>query len=277
MTALGYLHLPRINVKIAASIEDALRLLDEDSSHDILAGGTYTIPSIIEGFNKQRKFIDISRLGELRYIRETGERVSVGALTKQRELAEKLGEEIPAFSAFLRNYSAPSVANLATVGGSIMLSSCSEDLIPILLTLDAELTFRTGKDEKKIPLNKFIESNIRERMLLTEISFKKSGKCFFSKLWLGVSRIPLISVAVNIDDVTMPRVAVSHFDGDRPGRAYSVEYYLRGKPLNVDTVKKAAEMLSESINPSSDVLASSWYRRDVAGVLLERILKEVKG
>ncbi|MEM1943552.1 MAG: FAD binding domain-containing protein [Candidatus Caldarchaeum sp.] len=275
MTDLGYVSLPRLDVFVAKSLEEALQTIDREPDRTVLAGGTYTIPSIVEGVNKTRKLLDVSGLKHLRFIRNDSSLVEVGALTTHAEVAEALRDSIPAFKSFLKCYSSPSVMNRATVGGSIMLRNCSEDLIPILLTLDAELVFQTVRGEERVALQEFLDQNINKRALLTKVVFRRRRKCFFEKLRLGVSRIPIISVAVSLDEE--PRVAVSHKSRNKPGRVHSVEKFLQGRFLDKPTYTQAGDMVSQSIGPSDDVIAPAWYRRMVAGVLLRRILERVAG
>lgn len=277
MMELGYLHLPRIHVHVAKTAEEALKLLEQDRELGIIAGGTYTISALTEEKTKLRGFVDISRISELAQLREENGKVIAGALVTHAELSKRLGDKIPALKMFWKNYSAPTVANLATLGGSIMLREPPEDLIPILLTLDAELSFLTFGGERRIKLSDFLHEKPTSKMLLTSVIFEESCTCYFDKLWLGVSRIPIISVALNIkmgEKVEMARIAVSHVDRDLPNRVYSVERFLKGRVLDDSTIANASQQLSQSINPSSDLIAPAWYRREMAAVLFGRLLKQ---
>ncbi|MEM1946230.1 MAG: FAD binding domain-containing protein [Candidatus Caldarchaeum sp.] len=277
---LGYLRLPRIQVHVAKTVEEALKLLEQDGEQGILAGGTYTVSALAEGKTKLRKFVDISRIRELAKLREENGKAVVGALVTHAELSKLLGHRIPALKTFWKTYSAPTVANLATVGGSVMLRKSSEDLISILLVLDAELRFQTSDGESRVKLCDFMVEKASSKKLLTAVSFEQSGSCYFEKLWLGVSRIPIVSVALNVrveQRVELARVAVSHKDGNIPNRVYAVERFLEGRVLDDSTVEKAVHQLSQSINPLSDIIAPAWYRREAAAVLFKRLLKQAAG
>jgi CO/xanthine dehydrogenase FAD-binding subunit len=278
MMELSRLSLPRISVSIPSSLAEAVEILGREKDVAVIAGGTHVIHTLLENRTPIRKFVDISRLDELKKIHVDGGRARVGSLVTHSELAEKMMNEIRAFKSFMQKYSAPTIANIATVGGSVMLKKSSEDLIPILLTLDAELTFADGGGVKKVSLDEYLRSHTPSNTILTEISFNVRGDCVFDKLWLGVSRNPLISVAAyveGVDRVRLARVAVSHRDGSTPGRVVSVERFLEGRRLEQDVVQRAGKIMSSSINPSTDVLASSEYRREVAAVLLRRLLTGV--
>lgn len=273
---IGYLNIPRLDIAVAENVDEALNLLEAEPAREILAAGTEIITALTMATKKTRKFVDITRIEQLREIRTENGRVSAGALVTHHELASALKKSVPAFENFLASYSSPAVSYRATVGGSVILRRASEDLLPILLAMDAELVFATREGEKKISLHDFLIKDMVEKALLKSVIFSMSSWCFFEKLWMGVSRYPLISVAVAMRDGFV-RVAVSHRDMNTPGRVLSVEKFLENKPLTGETLAKAAQLLSDSINPVDDVLASSWYRRKVAGVLFRRLLEQYGG
>lgn len=268
---LGYLNIPKIDVYVAETVEEAVKALAEEQEREIIAAGTEIITSLTNGEKKTRKFIDISKITELKKIDIDRGRATVGALVTHNTFMENFRGQIPAVETFHRKYSSPAVSHRATVGGSVMLRRSSEDLIPILLCLDAELFFETVDGSKVVPLDEFVRDGSRLVGILRHVSFRVSEGCYFDKLWMGVSRFPLISVAVDIGQ-RRANVAVSHKEVDRPGRVYSVEKFLENRPLNRESVERAGEILSHSINPVEDIFASKWYRRRVAGVLLKRLL-----
>jgi CO/xanthine dehydrogenase FAD-binding subunit len=207
MMELSRLSLPRISVSIPSSLAEAVEILGREKDVAVIAGGTHVIHTLLENRTPIRKFVDISRLDELKKIHVDGGRARVGALVTHSELAEKMMNEIRAFKSFMQKYSAPTIANIATVGGSVMLKKSSEDLIPILLTLDAELTFADGGGVEKVSLDGYLRRPAPSNTILTEISFNVRGGCVFDKLWLGVSRNPLISVAAYVEGVDRVRLA----------------------------------------------------------------------
>jgi CO/xanthine dehydrogenase FAD-binding subunit len=61
--------------------------------------------------------------------------------------------------------------------------------------------------------------------------------------------------------------------GPAPLRSAAVERVLDGQNLDEATIQRAAEMAPEGLDPPTDALASTWYRREVAGTHLRRLLK----
>ncbi|MDW8083829.1 MAG: FAD binding domain-containing protein [Candidatus Caldarchaeum sp.] len=273
---IGYLNIPRIDVVVAETVDQALKALDDEPEREIMAAGTEIITSLTTGERRTRKFVDIGKIRELKNVVVADGRANVGALVTHHQLASTFGKQIPAFHTFFQNYSSPAVSYLATTGGSIMLKRATEDIIPILLTLDAELIFATKEGQKRVSLDEFLRRKLEIRGLLEFVSFRLSAGCWFDKLWMGISRFPLMSVSVDVSGKNI-KVAVSHKDFETPGRVFSVEKFLENRPLTKENIEKAGELLSKSINPVDDVFASSWYRKKVAGVLLERLLQRSVG
>ena len=60
--------------------------------------------------------------------------------------------------------------------------------------------------------------------------------------------------------------------GATPLRAKSAERALEGRALDAATIAAAAAAALEGLAPVDDALASAWYRREVAGVHLRRLL-----
>ena len=55
-------------------------------------------------------------------------------------------------------------------------------------------------------------------------------------------------------------------------RAKSAERALEGRPLDAATISAAAAAATEGTSPTDNALASAWYRREIVGVHLRRLL-----
>ncbi|MDB5634124.1 MAG: Molybdopterin dehydrogenase, FAD-binding, partial [Tardiphaga sp.] len=60
--------------------------------------------------------------------------------------------------------------------------------------------------------------------------------------------------------------------GDRPMRLSVVENLLEGKSLDAGLILQAAALARDAVGPTDDIHAEAAYRRDLVGVLLERVL-----
>jgi CO/xanthine dehydrogenase FAD-binding subunit len=50
---------------------------------------------------------------------------------------------------------------------------------------------------------------------------------------------------------------------------------LEGAALDAGTIARAVAVAAEGLDPPTDALASAWYRREVAGVHLRRLLERM--
>jgi CO/xanthine dehydrogenase FAD-binding subunit len=60
-----------------------------------------------------------------------------------------------------------------------------------------------------------------------------------------------------------------------PLQSTAVERVLEGQSLDTATIARAAQIALEGLDPPTDALASAWYRREVAGVHLKRLLERM--
>jgi len=57
-------------------------------------------------------------------------------------------------------------------------------------------------------------------------------------------------------------------------RMEAAEQYLSGAALSSEDREEAARLVSEALDPISDIHASAQYRKDVAGVMVRRALEQ---
>ena len=59
-----------------------------------------------------------------------------------------------------------------------------------------------------------------------------------------------------------------------PMRMTAAEEFLSGANLSADDREEAARLVSDAVDPISDIHASAQYRKDVAGVMVRRALEQ---
>lgn len=64
--------------------------------------------------------------------------------------------------------------------------------------------------------------------------------------------------------------------GPGPVRGAAAERALEGRGLDAATRERAAQAAAEGLDPPTDALATGWYRREVAGVHLRRLLERME-
>ena len=162
----------------ADSVEEAIELLGREDAK-VLAGGHSLLPLLKLRFARPSLLVDIGRLDDLRYVREDGDRIAIGALSRHADLAldPVLAQGCGLLARTAGNVGDPQVRHRGTIGGSVAHSDPASDLGTILLTLDADFVARGPDGERTIPAADFFtgpfESALGPQELLTEIRVPK--------------------------------------------------------------------------------------------------------
>src|SRR6266702_2405905 len=110
-----------------------------DHAVKLLAGGHSLLPLMKLRLARPSVLIDIGGLSDLAYIKEAGDYVEIGALTRMCDIAA---------SDLLRRH-------CATIGGSLAHGDPASDPPVALLTVDAELVVRGPGGERTVPASRF--------------------------------------------------------------------------------------------------------------------------
>jgi carbon-monoxide dehydrogenase medium subunit len=259
----------------AASVDEAIELLGGTEDAKLLAGGHSLIPLLRLRFTRPSLLVDIGRLDDLRYVREDGERIAIGALTRHADLARDplLAERCGIVSSTAARIGDPQVRHRGTIGGSVAHGDAASDLSTVLLTLDAELVARGPAGERTIPAAEFFVgmfmTALDPREILTEIRVPVVGAGVYLKLVRRAQDWATVAVAAaRLDGRT--QVGLTSM-GPTPLRAHGVEEALASGASPADAAARAAEGTS----PPSDVSGSSEYRSHLAQVLVGRALEQL--
>jgi aerobic carbon-monoxide dehydrogenase medium subunit len=270
--------------EVADSVEHAVELLGEHDDTKLLAGGHSLIPLMRLRFARPAVLVDLSRLDSLRYVRDAGERIAIGALTRHHDLNHDalLQEHCPLVSHAAGLIGDPQVRHRGTIGGSIAHGDPASDLPTVLLALDADLVLKGADGERTVPAGEFFrgvfETALGPQDVLTEIRVPKLGPSGWSYLkftrraqdWATVG----VAAVVRRSNGTLEDAAIALTNmGPTPMRARTAEQALRAAA----DVAAAAEAVAAESDPPSDTSGSAEYRRHLATVLTRRALEEAIG
>jgi carbon-monoxide dehydrogenase medium subunit len=260
----------------ASSAADAVAALVEHGDEaKLIAGGMSLIPLMKLRLATPSVLVDVGGIGDLSYVRDGGDHVAIGALTRHHDLAtnELLGQDCGVVAAVAAEIGDPQVRHRGTIGGSVAHGDPASDLPAVLLALDASFVARGQSGERTIAASEFfvdfLETALRPDELLTEIRVPKTGASGFAyekfnrraQDWATVG-----ALVVRADGST--RVALVNM-GPRPFRASGVEEALASGASAAD----AAEHAAEGTEPPDDLNASPEFRAHLARVLVRRALE----
>jgi aerobic carbon-monoxide dehydrogenase medium subunit len=271
--------------EVAESVDHAIGLLGEHGDEaKLIAGGHSLIPLMRLRLAAPSVLIDLDRLEDLRYVREEGDHLAIGALTRHRQvLNNPLVQEhcgILSFTAGLLGD--PSVQHRGTIGGALAHSDPSGDLPTVIGTLEGELVIKGPDGERTVQAADFfvdyLMPDLGEQEVVTEVRVPKLGpntgwsyKKFSrrSQDWaiVGVAAV----VEKNNGSIDSARVGLTSM-GSTPVRARAVEEALSG--ASPDDVADAANAADEGTEPASDGAATADFRRHLARVWTRRAVEE---
>jgi carbon-monoxide dehydrogenase medium subunit len=274
----------RFDYELAESVDRAIELLGADEDAKLLAGGHSLLPLMKLRFAHPSRLVDIGRIAELRYVRDAGGSLAIGALTRHHDLQNDplVQKHCPILSHTAGLVGDPQVRHMGTIGGSVAHGDPASDLPTVLLTLDADLVVRGPAGERTVPAGEFFrgtfETALGQADVLTEIRVPKLGPgrgwsyLKFARRaqdWATVA----VAAVVGRTNGTIGEAAVGLTSmGATPLRARALEQALAGAP--VDSVGAAAAAAAEGTSPPSDVNASADFRRHLATVLARRAIEE---
>lgn len=259
-------------------VDHAIALLSEDPEAKLLAGGHSLLPLMRLRLARPSKLVDISRIRDLSYVREDGDRIAIGALTRHHDVAasELLRAECPIVAYTASLIGDPQVRHMGTIGGALAHADPAGDLGTVMLALGAELVVRGPNGASRtVPASDFFrglfEPDLAHDEVLTEIRVPRTGSRGWSYLKFHRRAIDwaIVGVAALAPDGDGAAVALTNM-ADRPIRAAGVEEALAG---GADPAT-AAERAAEGTSPPSDAFASAEYRQEVVKVLVRRALEE---
>jgi carbon-monoxide dehydrogenase medium subunit len=257
-------------------VEDALSLLREAGEDaKLLAGGHSLLPLMKLRLATPPVLIDIGRLSELSFVRDEGDHVLVGALTRHRavETDEILSRHVPLLCHVAGQVGDPQVRHRGTIGGSIAHGDPASDLPAACLALGASFRAVGPRGEREIAASDFfvgfLETALAPDEMLTGISVPKAGDAGWS--FQKFNRRAQDWAIVGVAAVQGSRNGVALVNmGPTPLRAAAVEEAL----ATGASPAEAALHASDGLDPPADLNASADYRRHLAQVLVRRALEE---
>jgi len=260
----------------AASLEEAWGLLEDGGEKaKLLAGGHSLLPLMKLRLASPSVLVDIGRLKTLAYVKDEGDVVAVGALTRHCDLEsnEVARTHVPLLAHVAGQVGDPQVRHRGTIGGSLAHGDPASDLPAACLALGATFVASSPSGSRQIPADEFfrgfLETALEPNEVLTEVRVPKATGVgwSFQKFNRRAQDWAIVGVAALAG--SRPGVALVNM-GPTPLRARSVEEAL----AQGASVAEAAARAADGLEPPEDLNASADYRRHLAQVLVRRALEQ---
>ncbi len=259
----------------AGSVEEALGWLAEDpDSTKLLAGGHSLLPLMKLRLATPGVLVDVGRIPGLNYVRDDGDHVAIGALTRHRdiEVSDVARGHVPLLAHVAGQVGDPQVRHRGTIGGSLAHGDPASDLPAAVLALDGTMVVDGPRGRREVQaadfFRGFLETALAPDEMLTEVRVHKAPAGWgFQKFNRRAQDWAIVGVAAVVNGDA--RVALVNM-GPTTLRARATEEALDAGANIADAAARAAE----GLDPPSDLNGSAEYRRHLATVLVRRALEE---
>jgi CO/xanthine dehydrogenase FAD-binding subunit len=249
----------------------ALRMLRRDGPLIPLAGCTDLLVALNFGTLPGTRFLDLSRLGPLRRIRERDDLLVIGALATYTDLIRSrlVRRRLPMLVAAAREIGGPQIQNRGTLGGNIANASPAGDALPVLAAAEATVVLASADGERRVPFTGFYtgyrKTVMRPDELIVAVEVPPvAGAQWFRKVGTraaqAISKVVMAAVRAE-----RPRVALGSVAPTVVRLPATEAALAAGRPI-----AEAQRVLREEIRPIDDVRSTADYRRTVAANLLAR-------
>jgi carbon-monoxide dehydrogenase medium subunit len=261
----------------AGSAEEAISLIGQHGDEaKFLAGGHSLLPLMKLRLAAPSVLVDIGRVSDLSYIRDAGDHVAIGALTRHMdvETSSLLRQHVPLLAHAASHVGDPQVRHRGTIGGSIAHADPASDLPATTLALGATYVAQGPNGTREIAAadfyQGFLESALAADEMLTEIRVPKMDGAgwSFQKFNRRAQDWAIVGVAAWRRNGSSGVALVNM--GSTPVLASSVSSALSQGA----SISDAAQLAAEEAEPQNDLNASPEYRVHLAKVLVRRALEE---
>lgn len=280
---------------LVSELEQALALLAEHGPQArIMAGATDLLNELERHVRPDVSVIvDISNVPGLATIElNAAEEIQLGALVTHNQCvaAPLIVERAWPLAQACWEVGAPQIRNRATVAGNLITASPANDTITPLLALDAAVTLRSVRGERRVALRDFYTGVRRSVMqpdeLLVAITFapmKATERGMFVKMGLRKAQAISLANATVIVDVAETAAGVRANNvrialgavAPMVIRAHQAEAHLGGKVLDEPAIEAASELAAQQARPIDDLRSPAAYRRKIVRVAVARALRAI--
>ena len=276
---------PPFDYFAADCIEAAIQALaDAGGDGKIIAGGQSLMPMLNFRLLRPSILIDINRIPDLAYVRDDGDEIRIGPLTRHRilETSDLIAKQFPVLHEAMGYVAHLAIRNRGTIGGSLSHADPAAELPMMSLLLDARLEVQSNAGRRTIEARDFflgaLTTALEDGDMLVEVRLPKLQEgtgWAFEEVARRSGDFALASVAVIMssdgDRVSDLRIGMMGV-GETPMRATEAENILTGQRYSEDVVAAAVDAIRAAVEPNTDLHASADYRRHLVGILAQQAL-----
>ena len=272
------------------TIDEALQAVaDGGEDVKIMAGGQSLIPVMRLRLAAPETVVDLTRVAELRGVREEDDAIVIGAMTTHSDVLSDplIAQWAPLIADATETVADRQVRHRGTFGGALAHADPAGDLPAVALALDAEFVIAGLNGRRTVGAAEFfvdyLTTALEEGELLVEIRVPKlqgTWGMHYEKFNRVAQAWSIVAVAAAVRReggvIAEARIGLTNM-GPVPLRASGVEAALAGAEATAEAIAAAADRAAEGTSPSSDLNAQADYRQHLVTVLTRRAVTAAAG
>jgi carbon-monoxide dehydrogenase medium subunit len=280
----------QFDYEVPSSVDEALALLASagDREVKVLAGGQSLLPVLRLRMAAPELVVDVSRIRDLRGVRDEGDVLAIGALTTHDDVTREplIRQHALLLAEAARTVADPQIRHRGTFGGSLAHADPAGDMPGPALALDAEFVIAGSGGRRTVPASEFFvdlfTTALGDDELLVEVRVPKhtTWGAHYEKFSPVAQAWSIVAVAATVRVegglIQEAKVALTNM-GLVPLRAATVEQALVGREATAEVIHEAAALAADGTSPMSDANADEEYRRHLATVLTGRAVLAAAG
>jgi len=265
------------------TLKDALALIGDGGKP--LAGGMSLIPMMKLRMANPEHLIDLNRIAELNYIRESNGELHIGANATHYdiEISPLILGKCPLLAETASAIGDIQVRNRGTLGGSVAHADPSADYPAALQALEAKIVLTNSGGSRTLSVTDFFVDTFTTALepgeLVTEVIVPVEGGLTgtsYQKFLQPASGFAIVGVAARIrreaGKISLARIGVTGVSGNSY-RALKAEKALEGTSGSEAEITAAATLVGDGIEASADLHASAVYRMHLASNYAARAIR----
>jgi xanthine dehydrogenase small subunit len=273
---------------LPTTLSDLLALRCAHAQAQVVAGCTDVGLWVNKGHQAFAQVLDVSRVTELRQVQRYAHHIAIGAAVPLQEAFDALVQDRPQLKTFSERFAGLPVRNSGTLGGNVANGSPIGDSMPLLIALQANVVLMSVRGHREMPLEALYTGYRKNVMAADEvlawIKVPLPTKNEFSRVYKiskryddDISAVCLaISAQLGADGIASLSIGVGGVAAT-PVRAIKTEALCATLTPADGLFGAVKQCLQAEFQPISDMRASSTYRHELLGALVDRFASEYRG
>jgi len=273
----------------AGSIQEAIRLLEQNPEARLIAGGTDVLVKLHKGKEQFSHLVDIHGIAELNFITQNTEGdLVIGPLSCFTSVAESalVRKHIPILTEAILTIGGPQVRNMATIGGNLCNGVPSADSATPLMALNAMVTIEDIRGSRQMPLENFFLGPSRVALehheMMTAITVTRDNYTnYYGHFYkyamrnaMDIATIGCSAVCKVEKDILADLRLAYGVAAPVPIRCKNTENTVRGRRISSALLDDIGEAVINDVRPRTSWRASRDFRLQIIATLARRVVKQ---